>query len=357
LEQPLFTSQKNDIQVAFSLPIMYHKTALEQEIKQVHKTAVQTLRATVGIQANKREVLPQLPFENEVQSLLTDFKHIKKIPFRTNLDGYLHLEDSPGRPEYAFQGDRVFLKGPFIEWNKKASDLRFTLWGNQGFLYRYFLYLLERKHRIFNFHACALYEEANDCLYVIIGGAGSGKTVFLLSGIENGLQVFSTETVHFEIEGADVTWHMGSLVDNVRLGTLIHDFPGFLPENSPTAPEDAWLKKRALDLSQYKARKGTIKNPRAVTILFPRIERGFTETRWYPVRDEQRAVKSLFDNISEKLTDTVLLYDRWPVLGLDEEVTAKRRLQTLYELVRHPSVNQIASLLSNPKSCWERVLK
>ena len=112
-----------------------------------------------------------------------------------------------------FSGEKARFKGPFLKLTQEASDLRFSLWGNQGFLYRYALYLLEKKHRIYNFHACALFHEKKDQMFVVIGGAGSGKTVYLLSGLIKGLKLFSTETVHFRIEKNAVTWFLGSLVE------------------------------------------------------------------------------------------------------------------------------------------------
>ena len=191
----------------------------------MYQTAVKILEATIGIRSNREELLPILPSGVEVESLLTDFLRVEQISYAEGLDGYISVEDAEGDLAYEFQDNGVIFKGPFSRLQKEASDPRHTLWGNQGFLYRYSLYLLEKKHNIYNFHACALYQEDRDALFVIIGGAGSGKTVYLLSGLEKGLKLFSTETDHFQIEGGDIIWHMGSVVDNVRYGTLKHDFP------------------------------------------------------------------------------------------------------------------------------------
>lgn len=323
----------------------------------MYKTAVKILCATIGIQSNLEALLPHLTLETKIESLLTDFKTIETIPFNLDLDGCISIEESESPPTYKVKDDRILFKGPFLSLQEEASDPRYTFWGNQGFLYRYALYLLEKRHRIYNFHACALYDENENNLYVIIGGAGSGKTVFLLRGLEKGLKLFSTETVHAQIERGKIIWHMGSLVDNVRFGTLLYDFPRFLPDGESPSVREAWKKKIALDLSEHKTHRETIENPSAVHIFFSRIERGFEKTILYPMRDKRKMAKGLFDNISQKLGETIVLYDKIVVTGLDETERAKDRLNALYELVNHDSVSQISSILSNPRDCWDHILK
>lgn len=323
----------------------------------LYKTAVKILKATLGIQSNKKELLPRLPFKVEVKSLLTDFKIVEKISYRTNLDGYLTVEEARENPSFEFSGEKARFKGSFLKLTQEASDLRFTLWGNQGFLYRFALYLLEKKHNIYSFHACALYNEKKNALYLIIGGAGSGKTVYLLGGLAKGLKLFSTETVHFRIDNSDISWFMGSLIDNVRFGTLLFDFPQFLPDVETPKLDKVWLEKIALDLSSYKAKFEEIKNLQSVYILFPRIEQGYKGFLLYSIGDKRKAAKALFDNISQKLTETVILYDKIPVPGFHETEMALQRLKNVNRLVQHNSITQIVSILSNPNDCWGDILK
>ena len=202
-----------------------------------------------------------------------------------------------------------------------------------------------------------MYQEDRDTLFVIIGGAGSGKTVYLLSGLEKGLKLFSTETVHFKVEGSYVIWYMGSLVDNVRYGTLMYDFPRFLPPGDGPDPQNIWQNKIAIDLSEFQAQKETIKNPQAVHILFPRIEKGFEKPMRIPEKNTMRTEKILFDNITQKVAETTLLYDKLTVLGLDDKDLANARLRSVNQLTSHPTVKEISSVLSDPKNCWENVLK
>jgi hypothetical protein len=321
------------------------------------RTAVKILKATTGIQSNQEELLPVLPFGVKVESLLTDFRSVEQIPYTDGLDGHIFVEDAEGDLSFAYHENKVVFKGPFSRMQAEASDPRHTLWGNQGFLYRYALHLLEKNHAIFNFHACALYQEVRDTLYVIIGGAGSGKTVYLLSGLEKGLELFSTETVHFRMEEDSIIWHMGSLVDNVRYGTLMEDFPGFLPAGDDPDPLSRWQSKIAIDLSGFRSQQDTIRNPQSVHILFPRIEKGFEKSIWNPVKDKRKAEKILFDNITQKIAETTLLYDKLTVLGLDNNDLANARLHTVKKLVGHPSVSEMSTVLSNPQNCWGNILE
>ncbi len=322
----------------------------------IHK-AVKILNATIGLSANREELLPLLPFPLEVKSLLTAFRQLTEIPYSDSLDGYLTVEDAEGTPSYDKEGDHVRFKGPFLRLTREASDLRYSLWGNLGALYRFTLHLLEKKHQIYNFHACALYDEPRNKLFLIIGGAGSGKTVYLLSGLEKGLKLFSTETVHFRISDNEVTWFMGSLVDNVRWGTLIHDFPSFLPDETLPNKDKEWQTKIALDLSTYKSDLDELSNLESVVILFPHIEEGRKGFHLSHTKDSKKVTQALFNNVSQKMTETVILYDHIPLLGFEERALSEARHNTLHQLVHHETILQIASVLSNPQDCWGDLLK
>jgi hypothetical protein len=322
----------------------------------VHTTGIKILKATVGIESNREELLPPLPFKIEVKSLLADFNRVERVPYSSNLDGRIRVEESEAEASFEFSKQGAKFKGPLLRLAEEASDLRYSLWGNQGFLYRYILYLLEKKHDIFNFHACGLYDQGKDELYVVIGGAGSGKTVYLLSGLERGFKLFSTETVHFRIDRDNITWFIGSLVDNIRLGTLIYHFPKFLPDEKYKEEKEVWQKKIALDLSSYRTQADELKNPGKVTVLFPRIEEGKKGFILTPIADKRKAAKAFFDNISQKLTETVVLYDRIPVLGIDDRQAAYRRLEKVNELVNHRTITRIASVISSPYDCWGDLL-
>jgi hypothetical protein len=323
----------------------------------IHKTGIRILEATVGIKANARSLLPCFPLKIEVPSLLTDFRGITEIPDSEKLDGHIVLENIPADwTEYSLSGSTAGFRGPLIMLEKKASDIRYSLWGNQGFLYRFILYLLEARHNIFSFHAVGLYDKKNHRLFVVAGGAGSGKTVYLLSGIAKGLKLFSTETVHFRFEKKGLRWFKGSLVDNIRVRTLIHHFPQFCPpEIAGTGGDSAWRKKIALDLSAYQCDADTLLLPRVI-LLFPHVEearKGFVCDR---MANAQTGAKAVFDNLAQKIAETVVLYDHVPVPGFDNSGLAKARLNASYKLVRHASLETTASVISNPHECWGNLL-
>jgi hypothetical protein len=321
------------------------------------RQSVRILEATVGLTANRESLLPVLPPPLEVHSLHTDFYEVERVPYSSSADGkILVVEDSSAPPRYRISGTRAIWEGPLTALSRRASDLRFSLWGNLGFLYRFALFLLEKKHRIYNLHACALYEPSRHRLFVIIGGAGSGKSVYLLGGLERGLSLFSTETVHFRHEGRSVRWFMGSLADNVRVGTLRRHFPRFLPTAQGVPREDEWSQKKAIDLSSYRCPDQSLKDP-VVVLLFPRVEEAFGRFVLRPLRDDRQVALSLFANISEKLSQTTILYDRVPVPGFDRGELAEARRRACLDLARHRTIAYCGTVLSGPLDCWGDLLE
>ena len=321
------------------------------------RLGVRVVEATVALRSNRASLLPVLPPPLEVHSLLTDFHEVERIPYSSRADGIIRLLEAPGiPPRCRVSGTRALWEGPLSSLGRRASDPRFSLWGNLGFLYRFVHLLLEKKHRIANLHACALYEPSRHRLFVVIGGAGSGKTVYLLSGLERGLRLFSTETVHFRLEDRSVRWFMGSLADNVRLGTLRRDFPRFLPDAEGEPRDDDWSRKIAIDLSSYRSAEETLTDP-DVVLLFPRVEEGFGTFILRPLLDGRAVAQYLFSNASEKLSQTTILYDRIPVPGFDSADLAEKRRVACRDLARHRTCAFSGSVLSGPRECWGDLLK
>jgi hypothetical protein len=322
-----------------------------------YRFGVRVLEATVAVRSNRESLLPVLPPPLEVHSLHTDFREVEQIPYSPRADGTIRLLEAPRMPPGCrISGTRAFWEGPLLSLSRRASDPRFSLWGNLGFLYRFILFLLEREHRIYSLHACALYEPSRHRLFVISGGAGSGKTVYLLSGLERGLVLFSTETVHFRHEGRSIRWFMGSLADNVRLGTLRRDFPCFLPAAAGGPREDDWTRKMAIDLSSYRSVEDSLLDP-AVVLLFPRIEEGFGTFSLRPLLDDRLVTQSLFSNITEKLSQTTVLFDRIPVAGFDSAALAEARRKACQVLARHRTRVFSGGVRSGPRECWGGLLE
>jgi hypothetical protein len=317
------------------------------------KSGIRILEATVAVEASRAELLPRFPLKVEVPSLLTDFGLVRETGFFRQADGRISITDRTGRPRVRIGPRMAAFSGPFLRLEREASDLRYSLWGNQGFLYRFALRLLEERRRIYSFHAAGLYEESGNILYVVAGGAGSGKTVFLLDGISKGLKLFSTETVHFRISAGSVSWFKGSLVDNVRLGTLLHDFPSHLPSPVPRKERrDVWGVKVALDLGAYQAGPDILKNP-AVVLLFPRVEEGRREFVLRPFRTPGAAAKPIFDNIAQKIGESVVLYDVLALPGQDTPALAAARWREANRLAGHSSLRLAAGVLCGTRDCWD----
>lgn len=312
--------------------------------------------ARIGICTNHPAHIPEFTNTIEVKSLLTDFHKTETIPYSPDMDGFIHIRESQDTPSYRLSGNTLQIQGPLLEFADRASDLRYSLWGNLGLLYHYALFLLESCHQIYSFHACALYAPHSQVLYVIAGGAGSGKTVFLLSGLLRGLKLFSTETVHLDTRNQGIGWLMGSLVDNIRLGTLIYDFPRFMPDIDLSPQDQIWQKKIALDLSAYRYEQEVIPDAASIRLLFPHIEQGRSEFLMEPIRHPNQAAKRLFDNVSEKLAQSFVLYDRIAVPGFDTPASAQQRLNAIHRFVRDPHLDLIASVLADPQYCWGNLL-
>ncbi|NIM90102.1 MAG: hypothetical protein GTO17_04055 [Candidatus Aminicenantes bacterium] len=319
--------------------------------------ALKILEARVGIETNEKALLPQFPLKTEVQSLLTDFNDVQEIPYSSDLDGYVSVkEEQTPEASVEFSAENLKLRGPFIEFTKEDHDKRFSLWGNQGLLFRYLLFLLETRHQIFSIHGCALFKEEHNRLYVVVGSAGSGKTVYLLSGLEKGLKLFSVELVHFRIYKGSLEWLQGALIDSVRIGTLRHHFPRFKPDIRLLETKDQWQEKIALDLSAHKSKKEAILNPE-IMMIFPRIEVGWPGFQRTSIEEKRKTVNFIFDNISQKIAETVILYDKILLTGFDNPKNAQTRFNTVNELTQHNTFITAASVISSPHECWGNLLE
>lgn len=325
-----------------------------------YRTGAKILFCQFGFSSNCWEILPVWPGKIEVPSLLTDFHEVITIDWpESGADAYIFIQNLPRTmPGYETEGNQWFFEGPFLDLAQQVSDRRFTFWGNQGFLYRLTLACLEKNHNIYSFHACGLVDEDGKRLIVVAGGAGSGKTVYLLSGLRGGLKLFSTETVHFRLENGQIHWFMGSLVDNVRLGTLHYDFPDFLPAELMTLTDWSreWQTKVALDLSAFRFSSATLVSPEC-WIIFPHIEEGRTGCELNEVADRRQAARLLFQNLTEKIANSFILYDVLPIVGFDHIDLARKRLEAVVKLLSHPQTKTPVEILAGPRECWGNLLE
>ena len=194
----------------------------------MYKRAVKIVDARMGIISNNEKLITEPRyFEGQVmESLLTDIHSIEPIPFSDDLDSYFVVIDDPHvQPQVRVTEKVCTATGDFTRYEKECSDNRYSLFGNLGLFFKYLLATLERYHNIYSFHASSMFSPSRNTLLLVVGGAGAGKTVFLLKGLEDDWAIFSTEMTHFRFTEKGYEFYMGSLYDNIRLGNLIYDFP------------------------------------------------------------------------------------------------------------------------------------
>jgi hypothetical protein len=93
-----------------------------------------------------------------------------------------------------------------------------------------------------------------------------------------------------------------------------------------------------------------------VVIIFPRIEEGRDSFSLSRMDNPARAAQALFNNITEKLAETVVLYDEIPVPGMENSNLAGARLRATQRLARSKQTRLVASVLSSPSRCWGDLL-
>jgi hypothetical protein len=320
------------------------------------KKAFRVLKATFGITTNNEQLLPKLFFSASFESLLTDFHTIEPIEYRDEgLDFYVTMTDIPGKPiEIHVSDGEIHLTGSIFQATEQVSDLRYTVFGNEGLLFRYILMMLEKKHGIYSLHACSLYNEQANHLYIAAGTSGSGKSCLLIKGLELGLKLFSAEMTHFYLDHGPI-FYKGAVVDNVRIGNLKYSYPFLLERLKGQLPEtdDEWGRKVAVDLGEMQAASDTIHSPK-ITLILPRVEEGRHKNFTSHMKDKRLTHKALFDNISEKIASNVLLYDSIPSGGLDSPALMRGRCQAIDGLLDH--VDRTVKVVAGSENCWEGLM-
>jgi len=323
---------------------------------QAVRKAFRILKAEFGILANKPQLIPDLFFSVAFESLLTDFHRLEPIEFTENLDFNIIIQEQPDIPlDVTIEADSISLTGPILKATEQTSDLRFTLFGNEGLLFRYILMFMEKKYDTYSFHACSLYDPEQNHMYIAPGGAGAGKTCLILKALELGLKIFATEMTHFSFEKG-LTLYKGSLVDNIRIGNLKYSYPTVPEKLGLTLPEtkDEWGIKIPVDLSAEQTEFDTISETK-ITFVLPHIEEDRAECIATDIKDKRIARKALFDNLSDKIAANVVLYDQLIISGLDNPGLAKKRLDAVGKLLE--KVNRVVKVIAGSRNCWDRILE
>ncbi|NIM05143.1 MAG: hypothetical protein GTN65_05890, partial [Armatimonadetes bacterium] len=112
-----------------------------------YRRAVRVCGATIGLASNNDSLItdPQYFDSMILQSLLTDFWRLESVPYDDGVDAEFWVHDVPGalllfREER--EGRRLVLEGDFTRAEQACSDNRYSLFGNIGLLFKYFLVVL-----------------------------------------------------------------------------------------------------------------------------------------------------------------------------------------------------------------------
>jgi hypothetical protein len=331
----------------------------------LHRRAIRIVHARLGLVSNNRELItrPEYFSDRVPQSLLTDYHRVEDLPWDgapAGVDAELRILDAAGlEPAIVGAPDRVLAVGDWTALEAANSDRRYSLFGNLGFLFRYAIAVLERRHDTWSFHASAMVDDKGD-LWLIPGGAGAGKTVFLLEGLQRGWTIFSTEMTHVRLLPDGCEFYKGALLDNVRPGTLLYDFPAViqrlrLERRRLEAFPDPWGAKLALDLGHVQTPADVLVSP-SLRIVHPRVESGRERAVVAPIARREKLVKLLFDSATEKHGGTVLLYDRFPLASLDTPDLMARRLAAMGALVERAPIKSARTTLCGARNCMEGLL-
>lgn len=324
----------------------------------MYKRAVKIVEARIGILSNNEKLIYERRyFDDQVmESLLTDIHSIHNIPFSDDLDSYFVVIDDPqAAPQITITDKVLTATGDFTRYEKECSDNRYSLFGNLGIFFRYLLVTLERYHNIFSFHASSMYSPSRNTLLLVVGGAGAGKTVFLLKGLEDDWRIFSTEMTHLRFTDRGYEFYMGSLFDNIRLGNLIYDFPKANEKLKIDIPkvQDVWGHKIAIDMAHIAAEPVYL-NPK-VTVVQAKIESNRDKAIVQTISRKEKIAKILFDNATEKIGQTTVFYDYLPGPSFDTPELMDRRLKAMYRFVNEVKLNPVKSVFAGAKNCMEGI--
>ncbi|MBW2145846.1 MAG: hypothetical protein JRI22_02365 [Deltaproteobacteria bacterium] len=323
-----------------------------------HKRALQCAGARMGIISNNGELIREYRYFNDtvMESILTNVHRLVEIPFEEGRDAdFIVVDDPQVNPRVEINEKTCFCAGDFSRWEKTCADNRYSLFGNLGLFFRYTMATLERFHNIYSFHASSMYIPSNNTILLIVGGAGAGKTIYLLEAIMSGWKILSTEMTHFRFTDTGYEVIKGALFDNIRVGNLVYDFPEVPNKLGIQVPqvEDVWGHKIALDLTSLQAEDVYV-NPR-LQIINAHIESHRPTANVTVMKKKDKVVWTLYQNASEKLSPPWLMYEQMPVAGCDDPPLAWKRLETMRRIVDEVDMLPVKSIVAGAKNCLEGI--
>ena len=289
-----------------------------------------------------------------MESLRTDVYRIEHVSADVPHDAEMIVHDLPGRDiAVDVQPGRIEAIGDFTRLERTCFDNRYSLFGNCGLFFRFAMAEMEEKG-LFSFHASALYRDEDSRLLLLVGGAGAGKTVFLLAAVPMGYRVLSAEMTHCRIDDEGAHFYKGAVFDNIRVGNFVEDFPEAVEAFGVEIPEvdDIWAKKIPVDMTPVATADDIITNPTAV-VVFPKVELGRGAPVVTDVGRDRFTARLLFQNLSEKIAAPFLFYDQYPIAPFDSPARAARRHQFVESLLPH--IAEAKTVLTGPRECMEGV--
>jgi hypothetical protein len=318
------------------------------------------LGLTYGLGSNNGALIHNpVHFERgEIYTQITNWETLEPIEYQSGMDSYGHFLDDPDLPfEINFNETALFVQGDLSRLERTGQDKRWALLGNIGVWFRYALTTQER-HGIYSLHASSIYKPDEDELLIIVGKAGAGKTVFLLESLTRGYQIFSTELTFFRLGPDGVTFYRGALMDNIRVGSFVYDFPEAAERLGIRLPkvENPWDHKISVSMHGATTAQSELCNPK-ISFIFPRIEAGVQHALVQDVKSPRTLTRLLFESASEKIGSTFLMYEEFPSIGVDTPELTKARWETVSTLVAAPQwqIKQARTTLAGPHSCMERI--